>query len=58
MVLELDDGVYDRETKEVRVVSLAEAGDLLSSRRDLRILRRLIELRTRIVPVNEQSPHD
>ena len=52
MVLELDDGAYDRETKEVRLVSLAEAGDLMSSPRDLRILRRLIQLRTRIVPVS------
>jgi 8-oxo-dGTP pyrophosphatase MutT (NUDIX family) len=47
MTLERDDGVHDRETKKVRLVSLAEAGELMSSRRDLRILRRLIELRTR-----------
>ncbi len=49
MTLECDDGIHDRETKKVCLVSLAEAGDLMSSRRDLQILRRLIELRTRTV---------
>jgi len=49
MTLEYDDGIHDRETKKVRLVSLTEAADLMSSRRDLTILRRLIELRTRTV---------
>jgi 8-oxo-dGTP pyrophosphatase MutT (NUDIX family) len=49
MTIERDDGIHDRETKEVRLVSLAEAADLLPSRRDRIILRRLVELRTRIV---------
>jgi hypothetical protein len=49
MTLERDDGIHDRETKQVCLVSLAEAADLMSSRRDLKILRRFIELRTRTV---------
>jgi ADP-ribose pyrophosphatase YjhB (NUDIX family) len=49
MTLERDDGVHDRETRKVRLVSVAEACDMMSSRRDLRVLRRLIELRTRTV---------
>jgi ADP-ribose pyrophosphatase YjhB (NUDIX family) len=49
MTLERDDGVHDRETKEVRFVSFVEAVDLVRSRRDLRVLRRLVELGTRVV---------
>lgn len=49
MALERDDGIHDRETKEVRLVSLAEAADLMVSRRDRQILRHLIEVRMRIV---------
>jgi 8-oxo-dGTP pyrophosphatase MutT (NUDIX family) len=49
MTLERDDGIHDRETKKVCLVSLAKAADLISSRRDLQILRRFIELRTRTV---------
>jgi 8-oxo-dGTP pyrophosphatase MutT (NUDIX family) len=49
MTIERDDGIHDRETKQVRLVSLAEAADLMPSRRDLQILRRLVEIRTRIV---------
>jgi 8-oxo-dGTP pyrophosphatase MutT (NUDIX family) len=40
MYLEQDDGVHDRETKEVRFVKLAKARRLLSSRRDLNVLKR------------------
>jgi 8-oxo-dGTP pyrophosphatase MutT (NUDIX family) len=51
MTLERDDAHHDRETKEVRLATLAEAADLLRSRRDLRVLRRLVEMRTRVVSV-------
>jgi 8-oxo-dGTP pyrophosphatase MutT (NUDIX family) len=49
MTLERDDGVHDRETKEVRLVSLGKAAKMLRSRRDLRVLRRLVEMRTRVI---------
>jgi hypothetical protein len=55
MTLECDDGIHDRETKKVCLVSLAKAADLISSRRDLQILRRFIELRTRTV-VQPRAP--
>jgi ADP-ribose pyrophosphatase YjhB (NUDIX family) len=51
MALERNDGSHDRETKEVRLVSFTEAAELLRSRRDLRVLRRLVEMRTRVVSV-------
>jgi len=35
----------------VRLVTFAEAAGLLRSRRDLRVLRRLVEMRTRVVSV-------
>ena len=50
MALERDEGRIDRETKEVRLVSFAEAAELLRSR-DLRVLRRLVEMRTQVVSV-------
>jgi len=49
MTLERDDGQHDSETKEVRMVTFAEAASMLRSRRDLRVLRRLVEMRTRVV---------
>jgi ADP-ribose pyrophosphatase YjhB (NUDIX family) len=49
MTLERDDGQHDGETKEVRMVTFAEAAGMLRSRRDLRVLRRLVEMRTRVV---------
>jgi 8-oxo-dGTP pyrophosphatase MutT (NUDIX family) len=49
MLLISDDGSHDDETKEVRFVSLAEAARNVRSRRDLKVLRRLMELRTRVV---------
>ncbi len=51
MALERDDGQHDRETKEVRLVTFAEAAGMLRSRRDLRVLRRLVEMRTRVVSI-------
>jgi ADP-ribose pyrophosphatase YjhB (NUDIX family) len=51
MTLERDDGRHDSETKEMRMVTFAEAAEMLRSRRDLRVLRRLVELRTRVVSV-------
>jgi 8-oxo-dGTP pyrophosphatase MutT (NUDIX family) len=51
MTLERDDERHDRETKEVRLATFAEAADMLRSRRDLRVLRRLVEMRTRVVSV-------
>jgi ADP-ribose pyrophosphatase YjhB (NUDIX family) len=44
--LEHDDGVHDRETKEVRFVAVTKAAKMLRSRRDLAVLRRFVELRT------------
>jgi ADP-ribose pyrophosphatase YjhB (NUDIX family) len=49
MALVEDDGVHDGETKQVRFVSVVEAAELMSSRRDLEVLRRLVELRTGVV---------
>src|SRR5215831_5828190 len=49
MALERDDGVHDGETREVRFVSFLEAVKLVRARRDLRVLRRLVELGTRVV---------
>ena len=49
MALEHDDGVHDHETREVRFVALTHAAKQLRSRRDLAVLRRLVELRTRVV---------
>src|SRR5712671_5047004 len=48
MEIERDDGVHDRETKEVRLVSFVETARMLRSRRDLRVVRRLVEMRTRV----------
>jgi 8-oxo-dGTP pyrophosphatase MutT (NUDIX family) len=48
MALEADDGQHDHETREVRFVTLVEATKLIRSRRDLAVLRRLVELRTRV----------
>jgi len=39
------------ERQGVRLVTFAEAAGLLRSRRDLRVLRRLVEMRTRVVSV-------
>ena len=49
MDLERNDGVHDGETKEVRLVSFVEATKLLSGRRDLRVLRLVLEAQTRVV---------
>jgi 8-oxo-dGTP pyrophosphatase MutT (NUDIX family) len=49
MLLISDDGEHDHETKEVRFVSLTEAARAVKSRRDLTVLRRLVELRTGVV---------
>ena len=51
MTLERDDGRHDGETKEVRIVTFAEAAGLLRARRDLRVLRRLVEMRTGVVSI-------
>lgn len=51
MTLERDDGQHDRETKEVRLVTFTEAAGMLRGRRDLRVLRRLVEMRTRVVSI-------
>jgi 8-oxo-dGTP pyrophosphatase MutT (NUDIX family) len=49
MALEHDHGTHDDETHEVRFVSLFKAAKRVRSRRDLAVLRRLMELRTRAV---------
>jgi ADP-ribose pyrophosphatase YjhB (NUDIX family) len=49
MEVERNDAVHDRETREVRLVSFVETASMLRSRRDLQVLRRLVEMRTRIV---------
>lgn len=49
MALERDDGVHDDETRAVRFVALDQAVDLVRSRRDLGVLRRLVEMRTGVV---------
>jgi ADP-ribose pyrophosphatase YjhB (NUDIX family) len=48
MRLVADDGRHDGETRAVRFVSVVEATRMLSSRRDLYVLRRLVQLRTRV----------
>ena len=48
MRLVADDGRHDAETRAVRFVSIVEAAKLVRSRRDLQVLRRVIELRTRV----------
>ena len=49
MALVRDDGVHDGETREVCRVSFVEAAKLLRSRRDLRVLRALVQAHTRVV---------
>jgi 8-oxo-dGTP pyrophosphatase MutT (NUDIX family) len=49
MLLERDDGVFDRETKQVRFVSIPTAAKQLRRGRDRVVLRRVVELRTRVV---------
>jgi ADP-ribose pyrophosphatase YjhB (NUDIX family) len=51
MTVERDDGQHDRETKEMRMVTFAEAAGMLRRGRDLRVLRRLVEMRTRVVSI-------
>ena len=58
MALERDEGRHDRETREVRLVSFEEAAGLLRSRRDQRVLRRLVEMRTRVVSVAARRERD
>jgi 8-oxo-dGTP pyrophosphatase MutT (NUDIX family) len=48
MRLVADDGKHDGETRQVRFVSLVEATRLVSARRDLYVLRRFLEARTRV----------
>jgi len=48
MRLVADDGKHDGVTRAVRFVSVVEATKLMSSRRDLHVLRRLVQLRTRV----------
>ena len=42
-------GVFDRETKQVRFVSIPTAAKQLRRGRDRVVLRRVVELRTRVV---------
>jgi 8-oxo-dGTP pyrophosphatase MutT (NUDIX family) len=49
MELEKDSGVHDRETREVRFVSLFKAAKRVRSTRDLAVLRKLMETRTRAI---------
>jgi len=51
MTVERNDGRHDSETKEMRMVTFAEAAGMLRRRRDLRVLRRLVEMRTRVVSI-------
>ena len=51
MALERDDGEHDSETREMRLVTFAQAAEMLRQRRDLRVLRRLVEMRTRVVSI-------
>ena len=51
MALERDDGRHDSETREMRMVTFAEAAAMLRRGRDLRVLRRLVEMRTRVVSI-------
>ena len=55
MTVERNDGVHDAETKEVRFVSLVDAVTLVRSRRDLRVLRRLLELGTGVVAASAEG---
>jgi ADP-ribose pyrophosphatase YjhB (NUDIX family) len=48
MRLVADDGKHDGETRAVRFVGVVEATKLMRSRRDLHVLRRFVELRTRV----------
>ena len=48
MRLVADDGEHDGETRQVRFVSLVEATRLVRARRDLYVLRRFLEARTRV----------
>jgi ADP-ribose pyrophosphatase YjhB (NUDIX family) len=48
MILLRDDGRHDAETKEVRFVSLERAAKMMRGDRDLSVLRRLVEQRTRV----------
>ena len=48
LALIADDGTHDRETKEVRFVSVAKAARLIRSKRDLAVLRRMLEVRTHV----------
>jgi len=50
MALVCNDGIHERETVEVRMVPLSRAVKLVRSRRDLAVLRRLLDAHTRIVP--------
>ena len=51
MALERNDGEHDSETREMRLVTFAEAAGMLRRRRDLRVLRQLVEMRTRVVSI-------
>ncbi len=55
MALEHDDGRHDSETKEVRLVTFSEASTMLRTRRDLRALRALVEMKMRVVSVALES---
>jgi 8-oxo-dGTP pyrophosphatase MutT (NUDIX family) len=55
MALVRNDGVHERQTVEVRMVSLARAVKLVRSERDLAVLRRLLEMHTRIVPADPED---
>jgi 8-oxo-dGTP pyrophosphatase MutT (NUDIX family) len=48
MALEGDDGVHDRETIKVKFVPVPKAARVIRSRRDLAVLRRVLEVRTRV----------
>jgi 8-oxo-dGTP pyrophosphatase MutT (NUDIX family) len=49
MALETDDGVFDRETRKVCFVTLTSAAKQIRGRRDLLVLRRVVELRTGVI---------
>ncbi len=49
MLLEQDSGTHDNETRKVRFVPLFKAAKRVRSKRDLAVLRRLMEIRTRAV---------
>src|SRR5262249_44086107 len=48
MRLEGDEGTHDDETRGGRLVACVEAVGLVRSGRDLRVLRRLVEMETRV----------